>query len=235
MKQPRQGAVSELGKAAVDFGAIGKLIDFNFEVGLDDTDTFTRAWPAVLIGGDLVIDGDVTSKALPMGLEGFTLNDANGYFVIVLGDLLVRGNLEVTQYYSLVVAGDVEVHSYRSHSGNFVGTGELRARDLICIEANEEGGIFRPSKASAPAWVRAGEHYYFQQDKVDFDGVEIDGQDFDGRDRERATHAAFVALGKAWSGDDDDRLWPAVVSCIEAEKVARFLEAYKQRESKPAV
>ncbi|MFK8001541.1 MAG: hypothetical protein AB8H86_18240 [Polyangiales bacterium] len=226
MEKPDPGKVIELDGDAVSFDAIGALIGLDFEEELTTPDALIGTlWPAVIIGGDLLIEGDVSSKALPAGLEGYTRKDSAGHFIIVLGNLVVRGNLEVEQYFDLIVAGDVDAYSYRSHSANFVATGELRARDIICTEANEEGGIFQPRKARAPAWVRVG---YYYDDRVDFEGLEIHGEEFDGPHRERAQHAAFAALGKPRAEDDD--LWQPLESCIVDGKVPRFLEAYEKKE-----
>lgn len=226
MQKPDPENVIELDGDAVSFDAIGGLIGLDFEEELSTPDALTGTlWPAVIIGGDLCVEGDVSSRALPAGLEGFTRKDSEGHFIIVLGNLVVRGNLEVEQYFDLIVAGDVDAHSYRSHSGNFVATGELRARDIICTEANEEGGIFQPRKARAPAWVRVGNYY---DDRVDFEGLAIHGEEFDGPHRERARHAAFAALGKPRAEDDD--LWQPLESCIQEGKATRFLEAYEKEE-----
>jgi photosystem II stability/assembly factor-like uncharacterized protein len=226
MKQPDRGTALELDDDVFSYSELGELINFDFEEGLDEPDALMgNVWPAVVIGGDLVIDGDVCSKDLAAGLEGFTGKYTNGHLVIVLGNLQVRGNLEVEQYFDLIVAGDVDVHSYRSHSANFVATGQLRARDIICTEANEEGGVFRPGKASAQAWVWVG---YYYDDEVDFEGLIVDAQEFHGASRDRALHAVCVALDKA--KNEDESLWPAMVSCIKGGKIARFLEAYENEE-----
>ena len=216
----------------VGLETLAELVGFDLEE-LSDNDLegpLEEAWGGVIIGGDLTLRGNTTSGALPQALADFTgfPESEEGYFpvyfIVVLGNLFVEGNLQVEQYRDLYVKGNVEVGSFASHSANFVCMGTLTARTLICTNPTDEGGLFRPSEVAAPAWISTGDPNY-----TIFEDVELQsGEHVDASDetvRARASAAASRALEEPES--ESQSLFRAIVGCMRAGKGAAFLEAYR--------
>ena len=223
--RPKDGHVIELD--AAEYEAIGELLGFDFEEELEEADPIIgEELPAVIIGGDLHFDRNMNSKDLAKGLKGFTGEHSDeGHWVVVLGNLTVNGNLIVEQCFDLMVSGTVNVHSYISHSANFVSPSHLTARDVILTEANEEGGIFQPRSASAKAVICT--NYYFDDAWELTAGEVINADELNGTDVERARCAVFKVLDKPQA---EGSLWFQFEECIEAGKIDAFLDAYEKDE-----
>ncbi len=232
--QPKDGHVVVV-KGGVGVETLAELIGFDFEGLAEELDgeegVLEEAWGGVIIGGDLTIVGDTTSERLPNGLggfgEGYPVSDEGyfpSYFIVVLGDLTVDGTLEVEQYRDLYVQGNINVKSYLSTSGNLICSGTLTAQDIICTNATDEGGIFRPSEAVAPAWVSTSDPNYFMFEDLGFENPRVVADD-SSPDRVRVREVVSQVLGE--SAAEDAQLWNALTECVKAGKARDFVEAYR--------
>lgn len=225
--RPQPGMVNEADHE-VSAETIGELIGFDFDDVLDDPDPITEVVADnVIIGGDLHVDGPINSKQLPQGKPGYT-GQFEKHRVVVLGDLVVDGDLEIEQYFDLFVAGTVSAHSIRSCSANFVATGDVTVRDLVCTESSDEGGIFYTPRLHARAWFSIGSEF---DDEPEYTGEFALGLDDEGR--RRMHDAASVVAGERIDSTGLS-LWGDLSRLIEAGHAARLTQAFLAREQPPA-
>lgn len=222
LRHPAPGHVVELNESA-DWRPLAALVDFDFDDRLDDDALlFTgQAMAGVIIGGDVHVTGSVSSSELPFGRPGFTpreTKESKRYFVVVLGDLIVDGDLKVVQYNDLLVTGRLRAKTIRGASANLIVKGRVEAEELICYEDSEEGGILYGASFHTPLLVRLGCENDVEQT--------VDGRlvaDSDRADRSALRMAVYDLKSIDASSSLD--LYRAIASLIEAGKGKTFVEA----------
>jgi len=137
---------------------VSQLISVDLEEALGDDAMAILGYCSrgLILGGDVHVEGDVSSADLPTVFPGFEGEGDGRYFVVVTGDLRVSGSLRIRQYNDLFVAGDVVASSIHACSANAVVKGPVSARDIVCLEDSDEGGVFFAERFITPLLVRIG-------------------------------------------------------------------------------
>lgn len=195
---------------------VGEEAAESLEAALEGLENGARLF---IYPGDLVVDGDVSSKQLLAGCEGFeepegaTASD-RAFTIFVRGNLTVSGVLHVAQYHDLYVQRDARVGSVLSHTGNLVVRGKLEATGVIAVECNEEGGFLHAASCDAPLLCRFGQG----------------GWDWAVSNRAGRTEVweipgdpNFVALGKALSQLGAEATFDGVRQLVVAGRTAELL------------
>jgi hypothetical protein len=144
-------------RLAVGTKAIGDLMNFDLAANIDAsyfvTDHFC-SFPGIIIGGDLHIQGNTSSAKLASARVP-PIRDSR-FYVVVLGDLVVDGDLELLRYNSLLVTGKVKARAIYGTASNLVGLQSVVASELIAIDDGDERCRVYAKSMEAPLVVRIG-------------------------------------------------------------------------------
>ena len=173
--------------------------------------------PGVVVGS-VTIDGDGKVAELPVGREGFVGPVAGGY-VLVHGDLTIRGNLELDPECALFVTGDVTARTIYGSGATLVAEGTLSAEQLVCIHTPEGGGLYARSRAHAPMVIETspGDIRLTAKGKPAFNNVEITLAHVLGEVTKSAVEA------------EPEALYQAVLGCIEHGIADVFRDTFLHR------
>lgn len=223
--RPSDGHVAETGQGNW-WSLIQELVGLDFDEALGEAgEYFTRdEKPAVIVGGDVHVEGDVSSAALAEGKEGYRPDDDRDSFtMIVLGDLTVTGTLDVVQNAQLLVTGSVKARVVRGCSANLVAKGTIEAEELVVFEQSEEGGLLFGETIRTPLLVQLGSELDLETE------LEVEGEtasDAEGEQKRALTRAA-AALTRQPEAAHGLRLYNQIADLIIKGEAQGFADAYR--------
>ncbi len=223
--RPSEGHVKEVGEGDW-WPFIQELVDFDFQGVLEEAgEHFIQDQkPAVIIQGDLHIEGDVTSADLAEGKPGYKEDeDREHCTMIVLGNLTVTGHLNIVQNAQLFVTGRVTARTIRGCSANLIAKGAIEARELICFEESEEGGVLYGASIRTPLCVFLGHEFDVPN--------EIDGEQASTVFAEQ--HQALTQAAAALTREPRVAygVFLQVAKLIAAGRALEFVDAYRAERS----